>query len=807
MAFQTCVLDRWSDRSVRWLLLRWRADVDGAEIHRLRRGQAVVRSPLADELEVEMRPDGVRIVTGAAAYRVERGGLFPFASVEKDKIPLVNAEGCGLEVIDHRGQKFRTRVTRLVLEEHGPLYVRIRVDCILVNERASHPIRVFARLAFFAGSSVVRFDVTLHNPQPAKHSGGFWELGDPGSCLFRNASLKFVLSGGGHSALTCSPESGMDSAPFQVPFELYQASSGGENWNSKTHVNRLGVVPLQFRGYRLRAADREQSGLRAEPVLWLGDGAGGLGIAMRHFWANFPKAIETDGLELTLHLFPPQSEDLHELQGGEQKTHTFFVAFDRPDATDQSLEWCRSPTRVRADPDWYCASGVIPHLIPQSDKSDLYEVLVHSAIEGSDCLREKRERIDEFGWRNFGEIYADHEAALQEGVKPLVSHYNNQYDSLAGFVYQFFRTGDFRWWELMQELAAHVADIDIYRTHGDKSAYNYGSFWHTYHYIDAGRSTHRSYPRAPGVGGGGPSNEHNYTTGLMLHYFLTGEPLSRDTVLDLAHWVMNMDDGAKTVFRLLAHGPTGLASQTAEPGFHGPGRGAGNSVNAMLDAFLLSRDRSYLNKAQELIRRCIHPRDDAAALELGKPEMRWSYVVFLQKLARYLNVKLELNELDLMYAYGRAALLHYARWMAAHEYLYLDKPEVLEYPTETWAANEIRKSDVFYYAALHCSSEERARFIERAEFFFDHGLSQLGGFETRTRARPLAILLTSGIMHDYFRRVPEASAPPPRDDISSPVSLTPSHFQPQKQIAIRRAFILVVCSAAALLLAGLYTYL
>jgi hypothetical protein len=181
--------------------------------------------------------------------------------------------------------------------------------------------------------------------------------------------------------------------------------------------------------------------------------------------------------------------------------------------------------------------------------------------------------------------------------------------------------------------------------------------------------------------------------------------------------------------------------------------------------------------------------------------------VFLQKLARYLNVKLELNELDLMYAYGRAALLHYARWMAAHEYLYLDKPEVLEYPTETWAANEIRKSDVFYHAALHGSSEERARFIERAEFFFDHGLSQLGGFETRTRARPLAILLTSGIMHDYFRRVPEASAPPPIDDISSPISLTASHFQPQKQIAIRRAFILAVCSAAALLLAGLYTYL
>ena len=39
------------------------------------------------------------------------------------------------------------------------------------------------------------------------------------------------------------------------------------------------------------------------------------------------------------------------------------------------------------------------------------------------------------------------------------------------------------------------------------------------------------------------------------------------------------------------------------------------------------------------------------------------------------------------YAYGRASLLHYARWMADNEYPYLDKPEILEYPNETWAAS------------------------------------------------------------------------------------------------------------------------
>src|SRR5205814_910950 len=127
---------------------------------------------------------------------------------------------------------------------------------------------------------------------------------------------------------------------------------------------------------------------------------------------------------------------------------------------------------------------------------------------GEKTFEQKRETIDEYGWRNFGDLYADHEAAFHRGPQPLVSHYNNQYDGIAGCAYQFMRSGDVRWWRLCAELAAHTTDIDIYHTDLDKAAYNRGLFWHTVHYVDAGLATHRSYPRAAGVGGGGPSPEH-----------------------------------------------------------------------------------------------------------------------------------------------------------------------------------------------------------------------------------------------------------------------------------------------------------
>src|SRR5205807_1709646 len=129
-----------------------------------------------------------------------------------------------------------------------------------------------------------------------------------------------------------------------------------------------------------------------------------------------------------------------------------------------------------------------------------------------------------------GDLYADHEGAHYSGARPVISHYNNQYDAVAGCARQFMRSGDWRWWTQMSELTSHVVDVDLYHTDDDKAAYNHGLFWHTAHYVDAGRSTHRSYPRAPGVHGGGPSAEHNFATGLLLHYFLTGEPDSREAV-------------------------------------------------------------------------------------------------------------------------------------------------------------------------------------------------------------------------------------------------------------------------------------
>ena len=225
------------------------------------------------------------------------------------------------------------------------------------------------------------------------------------------------------------------------------------------------------------------------------------------------------------------------------------------------------------------------------------------------------------------------------------------------------RSGDLRWWTLMDELARHVSDIDIYRTTEDKAAYNNGLFWHTAHYTDAGRSTHRTYPATANVAGGGPSNEHNYSTGLLLHHLMTGCQPSRTAALLLAKWVIDMDDGRLTPFRWFSREDTGLASSTRSTEYHGPGRGAGNSVATLLNGYRLTTEWQYLAKAEALIRRCINPADDLESRALLDAENRWSYTVFLQVLGRYLDEKTAWAQLDEPYAYARASLMHYAGWM------------------------------------------------------------------------------------------------------------------------------------------------
>ena len=797
-------LDRWPDGTIRWVLLDFLADLESAGSsleYELSAADRDLGETAPRGIGTVTRDDAVTVDTGVAVFALRAGGRLPFEQVTVRNSAAIDSRRTGLEIQLDAGPPSPVTVRVVNVEERGPLRAVVRVDGSVKSASGDRVLDVVARLHFVAQSATVRFDVTLRNPRRAVHPGGFWELGDPGSLLIRDASFHVALPGGtAPASVHCSPETGSPLGEFAGSVVVHQGSSGADNWNSSNHVDRGGSVPLRLRGYRLQHGDQTQTGSQATPIVSLRSDACELSIAMSQFWQNFPKVMAGGSNALRLGLFPAEHGTLHELQGGAQKTHVFHVAFDRDAVRELPLDCTRTPMVAMTSPDHYCSARAISYLIPSSDARDGYERLVNLAIDGDQSFERKRGVIDEYGWRNFGDIYADHEAVFDKGSRPLVSHYNNQYDAVAGLARQFMRSGDVRWWHLFVDLASHVVDIDLYHTDEDKAAYNHGLFWHTAHYVDAGRSTHRAFPHAKGVGGGGPSPEHNYSSGLLLHYWLTGNPFSRDGVLELADWVIAMDDGRRTPFRWLARGPSGIASATVVPDYHGPGRGAGNSINALVDGHRVSGEAKYLRKAEELIRRCIHPEDDIASRDLLDAEQWWSYTVFLHVLGRYLDYQGERGETGEMYAYARASLLAYVRWMAEHERPYLDHPERLEFPTETWVAQEMWKSEVFDFAAGYADGAERARFLERAQFFHRYAVTTLSTMETRACSRPLVLLLSHGFMRGYAERHPEVISCKARPSAADTFA-RPSTFVAQKTRAKHR--LVQIAGIAGLLAVGL----
>ena len=171
--------------------------------------------------------------------------------------------------------------------------------------------------------------------------------------------------------------------------------------------------------------------------------------------------------------------------------------------------------------------------------------------------------------------------------------------------------------------------------------------------------------------------------------------------------------------------------------------------------------------------------------------------MFLQALGRYLDFKADLGQLDRTYAYARASLLKYARWMAEHEYPYLEKPEMLEYPTETWAAQDMRKSEVFEAAARVAETpEERERFLERSRFFYEASTTTVAGMQTRSLARPVVLFLSNGLSRAYSMLNPAFPSLPTPETTNGFGS--PEVFIPQKTVALRRFKLIAALAGAAM---------
>ncbi len=781
-------LSRWKDGSLKWAGVDFQVSL--AENSKkdltvlLSKDRSNKSRPCCSQIRLAETDEKIVVHTGVVEFELEQSLFRPFSQIRVDGLDMLSTNDSVIQLLDKEKSQWIPYVEKKTIVKQNSLQVVIQFEGALKSKKLLQGLRFESVISFYAGKSTARIDFTIHNPNAARHPGGVWDLGDSGSVFFKGLSMNLALPSSSDKTVIDyllkdeslpSPleteQASMINSVESHRLSIYQASSGGEHWNSKNHINGDGKIELPFKGYEIENSKGVvRKGYRATPAVAVGGEKGSICASIKHFWQNFPKAVDASTDCLTIHFFPDRSEGLFELQGGEKKTHTVYVGATNEDPLQFNFGWIHEPLNVTIPSGWYyetraCAKPVPLEMVRHDKYASMYQKMADAAIHGNDSFLLKREIIDEYGWRNFGDIYADHEAVFKRGEEIFLSHYNNQYDCIKGALIQFMRTGDRDWFQLADELARHVSDIDIYHTDQDRYQYNGGMFWHTDHHVDAATCTHRATSekhremKDPRYVGGGPAYSHNYSTGLLYMFWLTGEPRYKNAVGSLAQNIVHGLQGPDTLFEVCFNfGKNVLKKVKANfknndggfdeiYNFDGPGRASGNALNTLLDAYLLTREEIYIHYAEILVLKCVSPEEDIDSRNLLNAEIRWMYTIFLQSLGKFLDVKREIGRLDEMFWYSRAVLLKYADWMYENEYLYLEKPEALEFPNETWAAQDLRKADILACAANYASKRMQRRLKNKAQYFFECSLTQLDAFETKTLTRPVVLLMSNGMTY------------------------------------------------------------
>jgi len=734
----------WPDGSCQWLEISTVLDIDAGQSKTL----ALVVDTEQLPLENYAEPDTLTQTTvSGVGHRLDSDG-----SVKLEKGGSVVQ--LSFFVTDTTGKRVIIKLESQHEMQHDSCLQQIIFKGVAPSHSSLANMQFTVRLSHHFHSDILDLHICIHNPTAAKHVNGLWDLGDPNSIDFRESGVIIDYVNSSEKWLELHSDNGFNNYSFQNSLKLNQLASGGDNGSSAVHMNKHGKVEVLSNGFELELDGNNcLNGKRAEPIVsaMLDDAV--LRIHLSDFWEAFPTAISSMPGRTEVQLHAGTEVSNHELQPGERSTKMLTLGFDEKTTNAQKSWLANRLTMPVIEAGELCiADSILQHAL--ADLTALDKSLLNLVVD-PDIFLHKREVIDEYGWRNFGDVFADHESLyVASGDKPLVSHYNNQYDLMLGFGLQYLRTMDSLWLRLMNDLANHVNDIDIYHTELDRVEYNGGLFWHTNHYQDAHTATHRTFSvkhyneKQPWGTSGGVSAEHCYTGGLALHYFLTRDATSAESVLKLARWISsNMDGDSCLLGRLHSIAKFELRNiikcvrRRSVVQFQYPfTRATGNFLNACLDSYAVSGDRQWLTKADFIVENTFHCDDEIASRDLENIEGTWFHTIFLQAVVRYMVVKLELGEADAAYVHSKHAYLHYLHWMAENTVPYLENPSVLEFVNDTWAAQDIRRHGLLI-AAANLDSKNEEYFLSKANQYKDHIVQTLGGSDTLSFTRIQAIIL------------------------------------------------------------------
>jgi len=384
-------------------------------------GSKPLPAPPATALKLTETAERVVIDTGKARFEVNRKEFNLLDRVTIGDLAIVKPDAkLGSVVTDTTGRKYYssagTQSVRVL--ESGPVMVKLLAKGIHVSDApgAFKPglYGYEITMTFWAGADFVDIDAILTN-NPKEPIGEphieDWSLltrieersilpgDDPGK-------WNFVVAGRGIS-------------DFDGSAVLYQDSVGTDRWKANIGVKVTGWPKppkpelATFRGYKLWYTHKGKrtdvaTGDFADGVAVCFSARSACAVSPRHFWQQFPSAIEhgKSGI-IRLSPLPAEYKEVHWLEDASAKAQEFRLAFSAEGVTGPRDSAKRYQTRVfaLASPEHCGAAGAL---------SDLGPYMTHPKIAGvpakdwslakieKNALGADHSRGNGYGWQVFG---------------------------------------------------------------------------------------------------------------------------------------------------------------------------------------------------------------------------------------------------------------------------------------------------------------------------------------------------------------------------------------------------------------------
>lgn len=593
LSLQTKITSRHRDGSVRFLFLRFLADLPGnrgtvlqCDLHGGIKSSDIQNCPA---VQVHSDSEGITVQTVCGedarefSFRVEHNSGGIFETLNALGRTYAREQFVGPILKDGSGKEYQMRVGEWQVAEAGPVCAIIKAKGSNVardGENGSPRIDFELKLTAWAGKPWVEISYRIINTTDAAlHLASlvFYlrRTTDAVPRGFAPMVLEEKLDSTGCGDLLDAPEFGngpvfhargvgeLEQVEGRAPVDGVRTCAGSSNYKTDFFVGCDGAVVN--RTVDSKWLIREANEHFAE-VLYgtffadCTDSEGGVCATIFQAQQNYPKAVQADGSGVSVMLVPEHVEKVV-MQTGMSREQRFLLHFhgaqeSLAEIDNRSLIY-QMPDRPYLSPETHRASGVWLDVFTDKPDIDVEQYLIGRA--DGHCRA--------YGMLNFGDSYDAGYTDQGRGGGNLV-WCNNEYDYPHACALLYVRTGIRRFLDYNIASCSHWMDVDVCHYHTNP-LYVGGQWEHTGgHCID-----------------GVMVCSHEWVEGLLDYYHFTGDERGLETALGIGDNVMRLLETP-----MYAHVGEANARET------------GWALRTLTALYAETRDERWLSKCDRILR-------------------------------------------------------------------------------------------------------------------------------------------------------------------------------------------------------------